>query len=142
MAKSDFKNLPVMEYLWSDRKRHLGLPLSFTRYRLSDDRLFCETGFLNTKADEILLYRVRDLSLNIRFFQRVFGVGTVSVMSSDVSAPRLDLKNVKHPREVKELIHRSVESAKEKRRMKSMELMGAAGGDAGSEDFDPEDHDL
>ena len=27
-----------MEYLWKDRKRHLGLPLSFTRYRLSEDR--------------------------------------------------------------------------------------------------------
>ena len=141
MAKTKFDNLPVMEDLWRDRKRHLGLPLSFTRYKLSDDRLFCETGFLNTRADEILLYRVRDLSLNIRFFQRLFGVGTVCVMSSDVSAPRLDLKNVKRPREVKELIHRNVESAKEKRRMKSMELMGGGGGDAGGEDLDPDDFD-
>ena len=33
-----------IEYLWKDRKRHLGLPLSFTRYRLSEDRLFCETA--------------------------------------------------------------------------------------------------
>ena len=29
-----------IEYLWKDRKRFLGMPLSFTRYRLSDDRLF------------------------------------------------------------------------------------------------------
>lgn len=27
-------------YLWQDRKRVFGLPLSFTRYRLSEDRLF------------------------------------------------------------------------------------------------------
>ena len=44
-----------IEYLWKDRKRHLGLPLSFTRYRLSEDRLFCETGFLNIMSDEVLL---------------------------------------------------------------------------------------
>lgn len=27
-------------YLWKDRKRVLGMPLSFTRYRLSEDRIF------------------------------------------------------------------------------------------------------
>ena len=50
-----------IDYLWKDRKRRLGLPLSFTRYALSEDRLFCETGFLNLKSDEVLLYRVQDL---------------------------------------------------------------------------------
>ena len=47
--------------LWKDRKRHLGLPLSFTRYQLSEDRLFVSVGFLNIKDDEVLLYRVRDI---------------------------------------------------------------------------------
>ena len=27
-----------IQYLWKDRKRYFGLPLSFTRYKLSDDR--------------------------------------------------------------------------------------------------------
>ena len=94
-----------MEYLWKDRKRFLGMPLSFTRYRLSDDRLFCETGFLNVKSDEVLLYRVRDLRLTMSLGQRIFGVGTVCVVSSDKSIPHLDLKNVKDPRAVKELSH-------------------------------------
>ena len=65
-----------IQYLWKDRKRFLGMPLSFTRYRLSEDRLFCEKGFLNIKADEVLLYRVRDLQLNMSLAQRIFGVGT------------------------------------------------------------------
>lgn len=113
-----------IEYLWKDRKRHLGLPLSFTRYRLSGDRLFCETGFFNIKSDEVLLYRVRDLQLNMTLGQRIFGVGTVCVVSSDKSVPHLDLKNVKRPREVKELIHQNVEAAKDKRRMRTTELVG------------------
>ena len=116
-----------IEYLWKDRKRHLGMPLSFTRYRLSEDRLFCETGFLNIKADEVLLYRVRDLELTISLGQRIFGVGTVCVHSSDQSIPHLDLKNVKHPREVKELIHQKVEKAKNDRRLRSREVMSNAG---------------
>ena len=128
-----------IEYLWKDRKRRLGLPLSFTRYRLSEDRLFCETGFFNLKSDEVLLYRVRDLQLTMSLGQRIFGVGTVSVVSSDKSIPHLDLKNVKRPREVKELIHRHVETAKDKRRMRTTELVGSEG-DGGLHDVeDPED---
>ena len=125
-----------IEYQWKDRKRHLGLPLSFTRYMLSEDRLFCETGLLNLKADEVLLYRVQDLELTISLGQRIFGVGTVCVHSSDKSIPHLDLKNVKNPREVKELIHQSVEAAKEKRRMRSMEIMGGGGEDYHDTDLD------
>lgn len=125
-----------IEYLWKDRKRHLGLPLSFTRYRLSEDRLFCETGFLNLKSDEVLLYRVRDLQLTMSLGQRVFGVGTVCVVSSDKSIPHLDLKNVKNPREVKELIHKHVEQAKDKRRMRATELLG---GDGAEDDYHESD---
>ena len=116
-----------IEYLWKDRRRRLGLPLSFTRYSLSEDRLFCETGFLNLKSDEVLLYRVRDLELTMTLGQRIFGVGTVCVHSSDKSVPHLDLKNIKNPREVKELIHQKVEKAKNDRRLRSMEVMSSAG---------------
>ena len=121
-----------IEYLWKDRKRVLGMPLSFTRYRLSEDRLFCETGPLNTKSDEVLLYRVRDLRLTINLAQRILGVGTVCVISSDKSVPHLDLKNIKSPREVKELIHQNVEAAKDKRRMRTTELLSGED-DPGSE---------
>ena len=119
-----------IKYLWKDRKRYFGLPLSFTRYRLSEDRLFLEKGFFNINADEVLLYRVRDLDLNMRITQRIFGVGTVCVHSSDQSIPHLELKNVKNPREVKEMIHKCVEEAKDKRRMRTMEVMS---GDVGGE---------
>ena len=131
-----------IEYLWKDRKRFLGMPLSFTRYRLSEDRLFCETGFLNIKSDEVLLYRVRDLQLNLRLGQRIFGVGTVCVISSDKSVPHLDLKNVKNPRMVKELIHQNVEAAKDKRRMRATELIGTDDGSVYHDediDDDPDD---
>ena len=122
-----------IDYLWKDRKRFLGMPLSFTRYRLSEDRLFCETGFLNVKSDEVLLYRVRDLRLTMSLGQRIFGVGTVCVVSSDKSIPHLDLKNVKDPRTVKELIHKNVEAAKDKRRMRATELLGGEDGPVGLE---------
>ena len=112
-----------IEYLWKDRKRYFGMPLSFTRYMLSEDRLFISVGFLNIKDDEILLYRVRDIDTQRSLWQRLFGVGTVTVISSDQTMPSLVLKNVKDPVFVKELIHKQVEEMKIKRRVRFGEIM-------------------
>ena len=112
-----------MQYIWKDRKRYFGLPLSFTRYALSEDRLFLSVGFLNIKDDEILLYRVRDIDTSRSLWQRLFGVGTVVVMSSDKSMPNLVLKNIKDPVAVKEIIHEQVEEMKIRRRVRVGEIM-------------------
>ena len=114
----------TVEYLWKDRKRYFGMPLSFTRYCLSDDRLFLSEGFLTIRDDEILLYRVRDIDTRRSLWQRLFGVGTVTVISSDKTMPSLVLKNVKDPIFVKELIHKQVEETKIKRRVRFGEIMG------------------
>ena len=126
----------TIEYLWKDRKRYFGLPLSFTRYSLSEDRLFTSVGFLNIKDDEILLYRVRDIDTNRTIWQRIFGVGTVTVMSSDKTMPSLVLKNIKDPVYVKELIHKQVEETKIKRRVRFGEIMTDADGDGMEDELD------
>jgi uncharacterized membrane protein YdbT with pleckstrin-like domain len=123
-----------IEQLWHDRKRYFGLPLSFTRYALSGDRLFISVGFLNIKDDEILLYRVRDIDTSRSLWQRLFGVGTVTVLSSDKTMPTLVLQNVKDPVFVKELIHEQVEEAKIKRRVRFGEIMTDT-----DDDFDDEE---
>jgi uncharacterized membrane protein YdbT with pleckstrin-like domain len=112
-----------IEYIWKDRKRYFGMPISFTRYAMSDDRLFVSQGFLNIKDDEILLYRVRDIDTTRTLWQRLFGVGTVTVISSDKTMPALVLKNIKDPVGVKELAHRQVEEMKLKRRVRIGEIM-------------------
>lgn len=111
-------------YIWRDRKRYLGMPLSFTRYAMSEDRLFTSVGFLNIKDDEILLYRVRDIDTKRTLVQRLFGVGTVTVVSSDKTMPNMVLKNIRNPVEVKEMIHQQVEEMKLKRRVRVGEIMG------------------
>lgn len=113
-----------IQYLWRDRKRRMGMPLSFTRYAMSEDRLFTSVGFLNLKDDEILLYRVRDIDTSRSLWQRLFKVGTVTVISSDKTMPTMVLKNIKNPVEVKEMIHSMVEECKLKRRVRIGEIMG------------------
>ena len=108
--------------IWNDRKRYLGMPLSFTRYGLSEDRLFLSTGFLSIKDEELLLYRIRDISVKRTLGQRLFGVGTVVINSSDKSSPVLELKNDKNPLSVKEMLHHQVEEMKDRRRVRYSEI--------------------
>ena len=125
-----------MEYLWNDRKRTLfGLPLSFTKYMLTEDRLFIEEGFLNKKEDEVRLYRIMDLSLKRSFGQRIFGVGTIHCCSADKSMGAFDIVSVKHPREVKEQLSELVEAQRDAKRVTNREYMN----DNDHDDFDDDD---
>ncbi|HCJ08512.1 MAG: PH domain-containing protein [Lachnospiraceae bacterium] len=125
-----------MEYLWNDRKRTLfGLPLSFTKYMLTEDRLFIEEGFLNKKEDEVRLYRIMDLSLKRSFGQRIFGVGTIHCCSADKSMGDFDIVSVKHPREVKEQLSELVEAQRDAKRVTNREYMN----DNDHDDFDDDD---
>lgn len=116
------KLVSKIKEIWHDRKRILGMPISFTRYALSEDRLFLKRGIINIRQDEVVLYRVRDLRVSINLWQRLFGVGTVTVVSTDKSVPELVLKNIRQPNEVKELIHEYVEKMKIARRMRVGEM--------------------
>lgn len=124
------------KYIWTDRKRYMGMPLSFTRYALSEDRLFLSVGFFSVKDEEILLYRVRDISVQRTLWQRLFGVGTITVASSDKSTPTVVLKNIKEPLAVKELIHENVEENKIKRRIRLGEIVTDV--DDSDDDLDPD----
>ena len=112
-----------VETIWQDRKRVLGMPLTFTKYFLSEDRLFLQTGVLNMKMDEVLLYRVSDIGVHVSLGQRIFGVGTIIIHSSDKSTPHIDLVNVKEPLVVKELIHKHVEAMKVSRNIRVSEFL-------------------
>ena len=130
------------QYIWKDRKRYFGIPMSFTRYAMSDDRLFQSIGLLNIRDEEVLLYRIRDINTSRTLWQRLFGVGTITVASSDKSMPVLLLKNIKDPMRIKELLHQQVENMKIQRRVHLNELMSGNGcnhEDDLDEDFDTED---
>ncbi|MCQ2471696.1 MAG: PH domain-containing protein [Clostridia bacterium] len=125
----------VNKFIWADRKRILGLPITFTRYALSDDRIFVETGLFNIKDDEALLYRIRDISMSRTLFQRMLGLGTITLASTDLSLPVIVFKNIRYPEEVKEIVHEGVEKAKIERRVHIGEF-STFGMDHEMEEFD------
>lgn len=114
------------ELLWTDRRRILGLPISFTRYSLTPSKLLVNAGLLNLSEEEVRLYRIRDLRLTQSFADRLLGVGSICVESSDASVPHLDLRKVKNPRKVKDVLSQAVEESRRKNGIRTTEVMNGA----------------
>ena len=111
------------EMIWSDRKRHLGLPISFTKYGLDDERIFVKSGIFVVRHDQTMYYRIQDIQVSISLWQWFFGVGTVTVISTDKSLPDMKLENIQKPLIVKELIHERVERVRARLGIRPNEFM-------------------
>lgn len=132
-------DLETLPELWRDRKRYLGLPISFTSYTLNESKLLLNTGIFNLKEEEILLYRIRDISVSESLADRIFRVGTLSITSSDSTHPTLTIQHVKNPRLVKEALSKCIEEDRRKRKIRATELMD---GGASLEDTDTDQGEL
>ena len=120
--------------VWKDRKRIIfGLPWTFTRYSLTEDKLIIDTGFLSRKEEEIRLYRILDITLKRPLGQRLWGLGTVHLCTADKSTPELEIKRVKNPRELKDMLSAMVERERDEKRIGAREFMGSM--DMDGEDF-------
>lgn len=129
------------EYIWQDRKRiFFGLPWSFTRYKLRDEKLIIDTGFLSRTEDEIRLYRIMDISLKRSLWERIFKLGTIHCCSGDKTSPEFDLKHIKNSSDIKELISEMVEEQRMKRRVGLREHMNNMDDDIDMDDNDHEAH--
>lgn len=114
----------MAEIIWKDRKRiFFGLPWTFTKYSLSEDRLFISTGFFSVKEDEVRLYRIMDVSLERKLWQRMCGLGTIKCCSADKTMGDFEIKNIKKSREVKEMLSNMVEDERTKKKVSSREFM-------------------
>lgn len=110
--------------LWQDRKRTIfGLPWTFTKYKLTEEKLLIQTGFLNIKQEEVRLYRIMDVTLNRPLGQRIWGLGTIHCCSADKSTPEFDIKNIKNSEKIKNLLSGQVEEERNKKRVTSREYM-------------------
>lgn len=132
MAKEDIGQI------WTDKKRTLfGLPISFTRYILTERKFITRKGFLSITEDEIELYRVVDKSLKLPFGQRIFGCGTVIINCRDTDTPVKEVISIKNPREFIRVFEKQVDIERDKYRTRGRDMIG--GGMTPTPDFEDED---
>lgn len=138
MAKIDY------DYVWTDKKRTLfGLPISFTRYILTEKKLITRVGFFNIHEDEVELYRVSDKCLRLSFGERIFGCGTVTINCRDTDTPVKTVKSVKQPRKFMQLLEENVDIQRDRYRVRGRDMIGSdLDGDPAFDDgCDYEDND-
>ena len=130
----------MSEVVWRSRKRvWCGLPWTFTIYSFDKERLYIESGFLNQRQDEVRLYRIMDLSLTRSLGQRIFGMGTIHVSSSDKTLKNFDLVNVKDCKGVKEMLANLIEEQRDKKRIYTRESLSSDAHD--DDDYNDDDQD-
>lgn len=110
--------------MYQERKRSLlfGLPLSFTTYRIEEEKVNIRKGLFRTIEDDTLMYRIQDVKLVISFWERIFRLGTVVCYSSDVTDPKLELRHIRKAREIKDYVLKSSET--ERRKVRTLHTMG------------------
>ena len=85
------------EVMFSERKRWLffGLPFTFTKYTISPSLVTIKQGLLNTTEDDCYMYKIQDVKLSTSFFERIFGLGTITCYTGDITNPELKLTHIK-----------------------------------------------
>lgn len=122
------------QVIWKDRKRFLGMPLSFTKYYVKNNRLYTVSGVLSTKEDELLLYRILDFKLEITLWNRIFRVGTITLFTRDETDKEIKLVRIKKPKEIRDMLSSLVEESRGKVKIKGREMYGVSGMDENFED--------
>jgi hypothetical protein len=105
--------------LWTGRPR---APLSWlealtTRYKLTNERLMVTRGFISKTIEETELYRVNDVSMKQSIMERMFGLGDIRLDSTDSTTPEPQIKDVKNPERVKDLIRQAARAERQRRRV-------------------------
>lgn len=111
-------------YVWTDKKRTLfGLPISFTRYFLTETKFITRTGFLSVDEDELDLYKITDKKIKRPFGQRLFGCGTIIIYSRDTDTPTKEIRCVKNVRMVSDKIDLYLNQMRDKYGIRGRDLM-------------------
>lgn len=119
-ARAEVPDAREEKTLWEGRPSDLGdqirtgLLMNNVRYKITSQRLIITTGLVGKKTEEIELVRIKDVALEKTVMDRVMGVGTIIVYSSDPTKPEVRLEDVKEAETVKDLLRGAVRAEKER----------------------------
>lgn len=96
--------------LWEGRP-FLSLSL---HYAITNERIRITEGLLGKARENVELVRVQDVDYNQTIGDRLLNLGDITVRSHDPSDPVVELKNIKDPETVQEILRRAVLEARKK----------------------------
>ena len=70
------------------------LYINKTRYTITKETITVRTGIIARKFDNLELYRIKDYVVEQSFFERVFGLMTINLHTTDISTINLKIQGV------------------------------------------------
>lgn len=98
------------------------LKLATTNFTLTNQRLRIQTGILTRETEEVEMYRVRDTAIRQSLFERMFGLGTLIITSSDERTPEVLMKGIPGPHDVREHFRNQTEAMRRKRGVRDIDI--------------------
>jgi uncharacterized membrane protein YdbT with pleckstrin-like domain len=94
-------------------------------YAISEERLIIRRGIIFKSVDEIELYRIKDVRIDFSLLNQMAGLGRITVTSSDETTREGDLAipDILQAQERRELLRRLVDSARQKRRVREIDMV-------------------
>lgn len=108
--------LPIPLAIWR------WLVVRCTTYSLTTQRFRISTGVLNKSFDDLELYRVKDITVTQPLVQRVLGLGTIRLVTSDATTPEVTLSAIPSALEVHEAFRVEVERCRRERGVRELDV--------------------
>ena len=75
-----------------------------TGYRITTDRIQFERGLLSRRVDNIDMFRIKDLAMHQSVWERLLGIGSITLMSTDATDPEFVISDIPNPRHVYDVL--------------------------------------
>ncbi|WP_408070498.1 PH domain-containing protein [Butyrivibrio sp. JL13D10] len=124
MNEASLKAKGNLQYKECARLLFFGIPWPFKHYEIYENELTITSGFLSIKEDDCFMYKITDVELSRSLLQRMAGLSTITLFTSDVTDKTIIMKNIKHGREIKDFINQESERARLRRRTVNMQNIG------------------
>lgn len=116
----------MMEFVERKRWLFLGLPFTFTKYKIKEDMITVDSGLLKTVENDCYMYKVQDVTHSASLMEKIFQLGTVVCYTGDTTHPTLKLEHIRNSKDIKNFILKESEEARLKRRTVNMLDIGSA----------------
>lgn len=124
---------------YKERKRwlFLGLPFTFTKYTVTEEKLVVNKGFFKLREDTCYLYKIIDVKLERSLLERMCGMGTIICYTGDVTDKVIRLIHIKNSKTINDfLLEQSEEMRRKRRTLNTLNLT------QGMSDIDDADLDM
>jgi membrane protein YdbS with pleckstrin-like domain len=99
------------------------LHLRAIEYVITTQRVRVLSGLFSKDVEEIELFRVKDTAVRQSFLLRLFGLGTITVLSGDEGHPRLVLSAVPGALEMRERLRQEVMTLRQRFGVREVDVM-------------------